>query len=392
MTNLIKLFDGSAIGIGPAIDNLKRGLKEHNVFCMVESSFEIGGAFTTLGSYFGKGLANIGMLWSFFSDHIPTILTVLGKTLNTVAGRTTFGVIGIATSGSRLIKEGIALARQRMFLAIFKKSAWQGENIRDALAEAIRPTQPLPTKFRNLIAGKQPMLQQLLDRVDIGDQDALKAAEKILTHWTGRNIRETLRKVCKLQLVELERSLPIWLYQDLLTMGGKVYLDALLKRVSAGDKHATAEATKLLNQMSSYATKKQLVHILKIIGAIVGIISCIGFFVAFPFALTVAFMVVITIISTASYLVNAGYVENREDRFSLAICIPEFLRTMPATIKQTAVDAIQKVEEKMSRKKIRPAYEIFQQQRLAKESSPQLHREMQKVRRHQPQILSCAAA
>ena len=80
--------------------------------------------------------------------------------------------------------------------------------------------------------------------------------------------------------------------------------------------------------MESYARKKTFVHILKIIGAVIGIISFIGFFVAWPWAVTVLFLVLSCVIAGAAYMHNSGCVENREGGFSLKLCVPEFIRDL----------------------------------------------------------------
>jgi len=288
MANIIKLIDGSAIGIGPAAVNLKRGLREGRVFSAVESVFEIGGAFSTLTSYFGKGLANLSLIWAIFSDHIPSVIAALGFAFNSIAGRAALGAIGIFTCTFRIVKESISLARQKIFLEIFERNAWQGDNLRNALAETVENVDNpffqniLPLKFRKLIVGKKEKLEDLLKKVDAGDQEAQKKAERVLSLWTGRNIRDSVKEINDLPLVEIERSLPIWLYQDIVDKGGKAYLNRLLQKVCVGDKKATLEATKLLDDMRSYATKKQIVHILRIIGAAIGLISCLSFFHSIP--------------------------------------------------------------------------------------------------------------
>ena len=372
MTSLIQIIDGSAIGIGPATSNLKRGLRENNFYSAFESICELGSAFTTLTSYFGKGLTNIGVIWSIFSDHIPYMLAVVSQTMSTIPMREALGVLGIFTASIRFIRESMALGRQYLFLSIFKEKAWKGENIRSALVETIdqldKPAaqSTLPLRFRAVVVGKKGKLQEILTQFDAGSPQAQERARIILGAWIGRDIREPLVGLTKLPLVEIERSLPVWLFQDLEMKGGKEYLEVLLTKVRQGDLKATHEAKQLLDQMESYASKKRIVHILKMAGAFIGALACIGCFVAFPFALTLFLMTVTTILATAAYLVNTGYVENRQDEFSLKICIPEFILNIPQMIQGIPRQIEAFIQSKIGKKAPPSSFELFERHRVAK--------------------------
>ncbi|HEY5235986.1 MAG TPA: hypothetical protein VIJ14_07400 [Rhabdochlamydiaceae bacterium] len=335
MTSIIKAMEGAAVGVGPAADNLKRGLREGHTLCIAESGFELSAGSTTYAYYTGKFLNLLPLIASVFTDHIPQIISMIG---NLISLQDALGVLGILTNTARAVKESISLYRQRQFISLFEKHAWKGPNIQNALAQTIehfdKPgfQEALPLKFRNIITGKKHLLERLLTKIDGGDQVALEKAERIFARWTGRNIRDKLVTITNLPGVELERALPEWLYRDIVNQGGKIYLSNLLRRVDKSDLKAIAEATKLLDTMQSYAAKKQIVHVLKIIGAVIGLISCIGFFVACPWAVTGMFLVLIGIFAGGAYLYNSGYVENREDRFSLKLCFPEFIRNIAFAI------------------------------------------------------------
>jgi len=81
-------------------------------------------------------------------------------------------------------------------------------------------------------------------------------------------------------------------------------------------------------------------------------------------------MGIITIFATSAYLVNAGYVENREDGFSLKICIPEFVRNMPAQIASIPQQICGFIEGKLKKKPIVSSYQLFEQYRLANATMP----------------------
>lgn len=383
MANIIQLLDSSAIGIGPAAVNLKRGLREQSLFSAIESIFEMGGAVSTLTNYCGKTLANLPVIWAIFTSQLPSIIGVLGVTMNSGPARDTLGVIGIVTGTFRFFREGISLLGQRFFLAIFQKHAWKGLNMRNALAEAAEKVdQPafqksLPLRFRNIIVGKKEKLKELLSQVDAGDQTAFKKAETLLSYWTGRDIRDRLQEIKSLPLVAIERTLPVWLYQDIVIRGGKDYLNLLFQKVSSGDQKATIEATQLLDQMQSYATKKQIVHVLRMIGAVLGIIASLAFFITFPFALTIALTIIMTVLSASAYLVNAGYIENREDGFSLKICIPEFVRNMPSQIASIPEQINGFIEGGLKKKPIVSSYQLLEQYQLAKATMP---RQIERIR------------
>jgi hypothetical protein len=162
--------------------------------------------------------------------------------------------------------------------------------------------------------------------------------------------------------VELERAVPIWLYQDLLAKGEKTYLNTLFNQVANGSRKAVAEAIKLLDTMQSYGNKKRIVHILKITGAIIGLVLLIGLLphVTFPLALTYLLMAVSMSLAASSYMIMSGYVENREDRFSLTLCIPAFVRNLP-----------EQLQEWNRPKRILTSRQIFERVRKAKASLPQ---------------------
>ncbi len=330
--NGVLTLEGSVGGAGPATLGLKRSLREGHTFCVVESSCELSTSVLTYTNYVGKFFANLTVIFQIFTEHLPTIIAAIGQVMNLPPLRVTLGCLGEITSIFRLIKESLSFYRQSNFLSIFQKHAWTGENTRNALAKTIANFDDstfqnrLPLKFRKIITGKKDQLATLLRRVDAGDQTAIEKADRVFTRWAGRNIYNHLLEISNLAEVEIERALPDWMNGDLLIKGGKSYLNNLLKRVEKGEQKATEEATKLIETMNSYAAKKRIFNALKIIGAAIGAISCIGFFVAFPWAVTVMFLVLIGICATTAYLYNSCYVENRENRFSLKLCVPEPIR------------------------------------------------------------------
>ncbi len=335
MTNILNIAEGAAVGVIPATDNLNHALREGHQLCIIESGLEFSSGLSSYAYYIGKIISLLPTIAGVFTNHIPRFLSVLDKWIPL---QQYLGVVGIITNTARGAKEAVSLYRQRQFLSLFERHAWKGANIRNALDKTIKDfdkprfQEALPPKFTKIITGKKHLLEKLLQKIDGGDQKALEKAERIFARWTGRNIRDMLVTITTMPEVELERALPDWLRLDIVNQGGKIYLDNLLKRVDKGNLKAIDEATKLLDTMKSYATKKQIVHVLKIIGAVFSVISCIGFFIAFPWAVTLVFLIITVGLSAATYLYNSGYVENREDGFSLKLCIPEFIRDLAVSI------------------------------------------------------------
>jgi hypothetical protein len=376
MVTLFINIEGAFVGLSPAVKNFLQSKREGHLFCTTESGFELGSGISTYTYYIGKGLANLAVIWGIFSDHIPDIISIVGRALDSIPFAEALSGVALVTNIARWVKESLSLARQNIFLSIFKRHAWQGTNIRNALAEIIDNfdkaefRNSLPLKFRNIVSDKKEQLQGILKGVDAGDQDAQQAAEKILADWTGRNIRNCLEEINNLPTVELERAIPVWLYADIVAKGGRHYLNTLLKKVYKGEPKAAIEATKLLDNMRSYASKKRIIHILTIIGSIVNALLCVGFFIACPMALTIVFIALIIIFAASNYLVDSGYVENREGGFSLKICIPKGIRDMPTAIMSIPGKITALMLSKTAKKQVPSSHQIFTRLRLAKETMP----------------------
>jgi hypothetical protein len=330
--NAALALEGAAIGAGPALRNLSRGLREKHAVCTVESTLEVTSGCSSYVYYAGKGVYNLAPVAHVFSSHLPSFLVALEITMDSLPVSATLGSVGIAINAFRLGKESLSLYRQNKFLSIFENHAWTGARIQEVVQEAIQNfenpqfREKLPPQLRGITKKR---LKRLLAKIEAGDDKVVKKIE-IFAKWIG--LLRGLEAIKNLPEVELERALPEWLYQHVTHQGGKIYLNNLLDRVSNGDRSGVDEASKLLNDMKSYATKKRIVPILKIISAVISAISCIVFFVACPWAIGVMFLVLIVIFSGAAYMVNSGYVENRAEGFSLKLCVPEFLRDLGAAV------------------------------------------------------------
>lgn len=356
MLNSLLLVEGASIGIGPAAANLKRGLSsEGSRLCIAESDWELASGSATLSNYLTKIFDNLATIFQLFTDHIPAPIAAIGHAMDLVGSRVGLGVIAIATCTFRLVKESISYHRQMKFLSIFKKAAWTGQETRVALETTIanfdnaKFQQQIPLKLRNIIKGNKGKLNTLLSGVNSGDEKAIKIADRVFQHWAGRNVYNHLVEIAKMPEVEVERALPDWMNSDLLIQGGaKAYLTDLLQRVDRGEQKAGDEATKLIETMQSYAAKKRMIHIIKMLGAAIGIIACISFFIACPLALIITLTVITTLIAVAAYMYNSGYVENREDRFSFKLCIPEAIRNAPASLRKKISKCAEKISAKIN--------------------------------------------
>jgi hypothetical protein len=338
ITNTIVAVEGAILGLSTAAQNLVRSVTEHNRFCTVESGFEFAGGLTAYSYYAGKFLDVLFTIENIFTINIPFLIHIALLPLKHF-----LGIAGIIGNTFRAVKESLSLYRQHQFLKIFEKHAWKGSDTRNVLAGTIENfdepkfQEALPEKFKKIIAGKKPLLERLLKKIDSGDQEAAKLAEKIFAHWTARNIRDKLAEITALSALELERALPVWLNTDIADQGGQAYLSTLLTKVDKGNPKAIDEATRLLNTMQAYAIEKSCVHILKIAGAIIGALACVGFFIAAPLPFTFLFLFFIGVFSAGAYMYNSGVVENRNGGFSLKLCVPEFIRNLAFDISHSPV-------------------------------------------------------
>ena len=330
--NGLQTIEGATIGAVPAYKNLYKALLEKHALGTVESTLELSSGCSSYVYYAGKGVYNLAPVAHVFTTHLPSFLVALEIVMDSLPVSATLGSIGLTINTIRLGKESLSLYRQNQFLSIFQKHAWTGARIREVLQEAIQNfDQPqfeekLPRQLRG---ATQKRLESLLAKIESGDE---KVVKKIELFAKSISLLSGLEAVKNLPEVELERALPEWLYQDITHKGGKIYLNNLLIRVSKREPSGVHEASKLLGDMQSYATKKRIVPILKIISAVISAISCIVFFVACPWAVGVMFLALIVIFSGAAYMVNSGYVENREGGFSLKFCVPEFLRDLGTAV------------------------------------------------------------
>ncbi len=349
----IKNIDAVTFNLHNSLLNFSKSVKDRHLFSITESSFEFGSGISYLSYYAAWIPNNLNRICSIFSVHIPHIAAFINAKLEGVPLMSMLAYLGFATNGFKLCKESLSLIRQEMFLSIFERYGWNGSKLRHTLKEVVDNYETkatfcnsLPAGFKRVLSaiGGVDALEELGKKIDAGDQDALKQADEIFKTWTGRDIRDTLEKIKNMPSVALERALPDWLNEDLAAKGGKDYLNDLLKKVYKADQTATDEATKLLDNMKSYASKKRILHALGIAAALVGGISCVGFIIACPFALTLALLIIISILAICVYVARRGYVENRNGDFSFKACIPEWLPDMPSAAK-TAILNLFKTSE-----------------------------------------------
>jgi len=370
----LETLEGAVTGIGPAAIGLGRSLRQGRTFFVVESGTELATGILTFTNYVSKLYANIETIFSIFMNHIPSVIAAVGYLMELPPAKIFVNVIGDVTSVFRLAKESLSLHRQNRFISLFNKKAWTGENTGAALATTTTHfdnqefQQRLPLRLRKIITGKKPQLTKLLNQVKAGDQKALEKADRVFQHWAGRNVYAYLVKIESMSEVELERALPDWMNSDLVIQGRKDYIKGLLERVDKGEKAAGDEAAQLIETINSYATKKQKLHIIRIVGAVVGVISCtlsilallasLGFAVACPpVALVYAIMAFSILLATGAYIYNSCVVENRSGGFSLKLCIPEFVRNAPEALGSAVSKCAAKISAKINAKK--PKYHPF---------------------------------
>ncbi|HEX2579823.1 MAG TPA: hypothetical protein VHK67_05435 [Rhabdochlamydiaceae bacterium] len=347
--NALATLEGAVTGIGPAVTGLNRSLAQGRSFLVVESGTELATGVLTFGNYVSKFFVNITSIFQIFMDTIPSVITVVGYVMELPPMKIGVNVIGDVTSVFQLAKESLSLHRQNRFTLLFNKKAWTEDNTKTALATTIahfdNPVfqERLPLRLRKIITGKKAQLVKLSTQVNAGNQTALAKADRVFQHWAGRNVYAYLVKIASMSDVELERALPDWLNADLAIQGGQNYIKGLLQGVEKGEKAAGDEAKKLIETIHVYAIEKQRLHIIRIIGALVGVISCalsilallasLGIAVACPpIAIVYALMALSILLAIGAYVYSSSVVENRNGGCSLKLCIPEAVRNAPTTL------------------------------------------------------------
>jgi hypothetical protein len=144
--------------------------------------------------------------------------------------------------------------------------------------------------------------------------------------WKGLGLAHGIKKVAEYKDPALKSVLPEWLYKDLQSKGGKTYLDNLATKIDANDRFAFEEGISMYEKMRVYSRRKQIMHILGWVSAILGIIGCIGVFVACPPAAISALLIASTVLMIAQYVIKKGWVENPNEGFSWKLCLPEFIQ------------------------------------------------------------------
>jgi hypothetical protein len=296
----IKFIEDNGIGLRVASKHLMDAAHSKNSFCLVESSFETGSAFSQL---------LYCIAWLPNKLHTYDIYPISGMTEG-------LAIAGIAANALKLGQETLSFARQQLFLRIFTEYAWKEKKIIKTLTKTISGLPPQERLAKHT-------LEILLGDVRAGDGEAIKYARQELLKGS---VEASLEKIIQLDHTEIERALPEWLFKELTDKGARKHFEGLLKNVKKGNQAAIEESVKLLETMRSYASKKTILHVIGMISAIVGIVGCIGLLIAFPFLATVGILVLVVILGILTYAVRCGYVENPDGDFSLDRCIPEFLK------------------------------------------------------------------
>jgi hypothetical protein len=328
ITNTAKSLDDMSLQFRNGVVGLYDGFDKRDSVTITEALFGTANSVTTLSYYLTAIPNGINRISQLFKLHVAPVAAFAITISNKIPLTHLLFGLGWLASSFRFCKESLSLYRQQQFLSIFYKHAWQESKVRNTLKDVIANfdkqtfKQSLPSAFLKEIEtrGGKAYLERLLKQPTIAEADAL------ISQWTGNDIRDALEEIKNLPDPSLERSLPVWLFEDITHKGGKEYLNLLLKKVYKGDRQATAESTKLLETMRTYAAKKKILHILGMTAAVIGIISSVGFLVAFPLALTIVLMVLMVVFGTAAFAVRKGYVENRDGNFSFNKLLPEFLQ------------------------------------------------------------------
>lgn len=326
--SLFQKLDDMSLQLRAEVTGFNQALREGNRLCTTESSLGTASGVSYLSYYLAAIPNAFNRISKVFKIHVGPFSNYAMSIADSIPLPIVLFGLGFVASGFKFFKEGLSLYRQQQFLSTFEKHAWKEPKVRNILNEIIvnfdKQTfkHSLPPAFLKEIEkrGGKAYLERL------SRQPTVVETDQLLSQWTGKNMREALEEIKNLSASSLERALPEWLFEDITHKGGKDYLNILLKKVYKGDRQATAEGTKLLETMRSYATKKKILHILGMVAAAIGIIGCIGFLVTFPFLLSVALLVAISLLGLTAYVVRRGYVENRDDNFSFDKLLPAFMQ------------------------------------------------------------------
>jgi len=336
MVSIIKNLDNMSLQLIPSVAGFGQGVQERNLLAATESSFGTASGLTYLSYYLITVPNTLERISQIFKIHAAPAAAVVMAVSDRMPLPVMLFYLGVLASGLKFFKESLSLYRQQQFLAIFKKHAWQETKTRHTLKELIENLdkltfrQSLPQAFLKEIEtrGGKAYLERLFKQTTVDE------ANRLLSLWTGKEIRDVVEEIKNLPASSLERALPEWLFLDIIYNGGKEYFNTLLKNIYKGDRQATVEGTQLLERMQSFAAKKRILHILGMIAAVVGAISCIGFVVTFPFALTCVLLLLTLLVATSAYMVRKGYVENRDGGFSFSKLLPAFMQGSPDHLSQ----------------------------------------------------------
>jgi len=265
--SVIKTVDDYTFAFRTTTKDMLHAGKQGDFASVVHSGLTNGESAVTL-AYYGisalKYASNLGYLVEESVASMPGPFSSLFKLHGFIQAA---GGIGLAANAFTFARESISLVRQQIFHSIFKNHAWKG----NGLAYGIK-------------------------------------------------------KVAEYKDSALKRVLPEWFYADLQSKGGKSYLTNLATKIESNDRRAFDEGISLYEKMRIYSKRKQIMNALGWISAVLGIIGCIGIFVACPPAAISALLVASMAFIIAQYIVKKGWVENPNEGFSWKLCLPEFIQ------------------------------------------------------------------
>lgn len=136
-------------------------------------------------------------------------------------------------------------------------------------------------------------------------------------------LEQNLDSLNQINYNHFRKALPTHLQTRLEEYGGKEALTHLKEDVKEG---YTTRAKNFVDDVKHYAQKKQIVHILGVIGGIVSLIGAIGVLVGFPPLALILIAVAGLALTIACVLMSNGWVENPKDGFNWRLCLPEFMQ------------------------------------------------------------------
>lgn len=119
------------------------------------------------------------------------------------------------------------------------------------------------------------------------------------------------------------RSLPDYLKAKIQKQDRENIFDQMINEVENDE---PVHAHRLVKEIQTGALKKEFVHLLGIVGCVLGITASIALLIGCPMVGLIILITLGLVITVTSILLKKGWVENPQEGFNWKLCLPEFLQ------------------------------------------------------------------